>query len=138
MHSVEGMTEEKAYDIVRREFYALRHAEDVERRIAKEEAMKVGAYFGKSFMQIGMELEDAQYESWKKWANRQIDSVRAEQDAAYTNFGATEEADADSSVLTAGLEETEMDTAGEDATADAPTTTEAPTTEAPTTAAPGN
>jgi small subunit ribosomal protein S23 len=95
MHNVEGMTEEKAYDIVRREFYALRHEEDVERRIAKEEAMKVGAYFGKSFLQIGMELEDRQYENWRKWAGRQIQNVQAEQDSAYTNFGATEEADMD-------------------------------------------
>ncbi|KAI1741002.1 mitochondrial ribosomal protein S25 [Xylaria scruposa] len=97
MHNVEGMTEEKAYDTVRREFYALRHEEDVERRIAKEEAMKVGAYFGMSSTQVSMELEDQQYESWKKWASKQISNVEAEKDAAYTNFGAAEEADMDSS-----------------------------------------
>ncbi|KAI1294391.1 mitochondrial ribosomal protein S25 [Xylaria venustula] len=95
MHNLEGMTEEKAYDIVRREFYALRHAEDVERRVAKEEAMKVGAYFGKSFMQVGMELEDQEYENWKKWAGRQITSVQTEQDMAYTNFGEAEELEED-------------------------------------------
>ncbi|GAP85542.1 putative 37S ribosomal protein rsm25 [Rosellinia necatrix] len=95
MHNVEGMTREKAYDIVRREFYALRHAEDVERRIAKEEAMKVGAYFGKSALQVGMGLEDRQYEGWRKWATKQVQGAQAEQDAAYTNFGATEEADAE-------------------------------------------
>ncbi|KAI0442876.1 mitochondrial ribosomal protein S25 [Xylaria telfairii] len=97
MHSVEGMTQAKAYDIVRREFYALRQEEDVERRIAKEEAMKVGAYFGMSPMAVGMELEDREYENWKKWAGKQIQNVQAEKDSAYTNFGATEEADADSS-----------------------------------------
>lgn len=97
VHNVEDMTVEKAYDIVRREFYALRHAEDVERRIAKEEAMKVGAYFGMSVLDVGMQLEDQQYEYWKKWAGKMIQSVRAEQDAAYTNFGATEEADPDNS-----------------------------------------
>ncbi|KAI1117624.1 mitochondrial ribosomal protein S25 [Nemania sp. NC0429] len=96
MHNVEGMTVGKAYDIVRREFYALRHQEDVERRIAKEEAMKVGAYFGMSALDVGMQLEGVQYERWKKWAARQIQDVKAEQDAAYTNFGATEEADVDS------------------------------------------
>ncbi|TRX94567.1 hypothetical protein FHL15_004519 [Xylaria flabelliformis] len=105
MHNVEGMTEEKAYDIVRREFYALRHEEDVERRIAKEEAMKVGAYFGMSSMQVGMELEDQQYESWKKWAGKQISSVQAEKDAAYTNFGATEEADMDSEAIAEDMAE---------------------------------
>lgn len=94
MHNVEGMTQEKAYDIVRKEFYALRHEEDVERRVAKEEALKMGAYFGKTNMQVSMELEDEQYENWRKWASRQISSVQAEQDAAYTNFGAAEEGDA--------------------------------------------
>ncbi|KAI1357931.1 mitochondrial ribosomal protein S25 [Xylaria arbuscula] len=95
MHNVEGMTTEKAYDIVRKEFYTLRHEEDVERRIAKEEAMKMGAYFGKNSMQVSMELEDQQYENWRKWAGKQISSVQAEQDAAYTNFGAAEEGDAE-------------------------------------------
>ncbi|KAI3319092.1 37S ribosomal protein S25 [Xylariaceae sp. AK1471] len=108
MHNVEGMTQEKAYDIARREFYALRQEEDVERRIAKEEAMKVGAYFGKSHIQVGLELEDQQHENWKKWAGRQIQGVQAEQDAAYTNFGAAEEADVDS--LDADVEEAVVET----------------------------
>ncbi|KAI0467885.1 37S ribosomal protein S25 [Xylaria cf. heliscus] len=96
MHNVKGMTREKAYDIVRREFYALRQEEDVERRITKEEAMKVGAYFGMSSINVGMQLEDQEYENWKKWAGKQIDNVQAEKDSAYTSFGATEEADMDS------------------------------------------
>ncbi|OTA88798.1 hypothetical protein M434DRAFT_398924 [Hypoxylon sp. CO27-5] len=95
MYNVPDMTKEKAYDIVRREFYALRHEEDVQRRIAKEEAQMVGAYFGKSFLQVGMQLEDEQYEKWKKWASKQIEAVRSEQSAAYTSFG-TDEAEADS------------------------------------------
>ncbi|KAI1820907.1 37S ribosomal protein S25 [Xylaria intraflava] len=95
MHNVEGITQEKAYDIVRREFYALRQAEDVERRVAKEEAMKVGAYFGKSAVQVSMDLEDKEYKSWMKWAGKRAELVQAEQDAAYTNFGDLEEADTD-------------------------------------------
>lgn len=95
MHNVEGMTQEKAYDIVRREFYALRHVEDIERRIAREEALKVGAYFGKSAIEVSMGLEDEQFENWKKWAGKQIDNVQAEQDSAYTNFGAVEESEGD-------------------------------------------
>ncbi|KAK5632586.1 hypothetical protein RRF57_008300 [Xylaria bambusicola] len=97
MHNVEGMTQEMAYDIVRKEFYALRHEEDVERRIAKEEALKMGAYFGKTTLQVSMELEDEQYENWRKWASKQISSVQAEQDSAYTNFGDVEESDGASS-----------------------------------------
>lgn len=94
MHNVPDITKEQAYDIVRREFYALRQEEEVERRIAKEEAHMVGAYFGKSFMQVGIQLEDEQYEKWKKWATKQIESVRSEQNSAYTSFG-TDEANAD-------------------------------------------
>ncbi|CAJ2511255.1 Uu.00g068800.m01.CDS01 [Anthostomella pinea] len=95
MHTNPDLTTEQAYDIVRKEFYKLRQEEEVQRRIAKEEAQHMGAYFGKSALQVGMELEDQQYEYWKKWAGKQIDAVRAEQNAAYTSFG-NEEADADS------------------------------------------
>ncbi|KAI2622849.1 mitochondrial ribosomal protein S25 [Xylaria nigripes] len=115
MHNVDGMTRQKAYDIARREFYALRQTEDIERRIAKEEAMKVGAYFGKSAIQVSMEIEDRQFDYWKKWAGRQIQKVQAEQDAAYTNFGAAEEADPDT--VDADLEES-TETASETETAD--------------------
>jgi small subunit ribosomal protein S23 len=120
MHNVEDMPQEKAYDIVRREFYALRQEEDVERRIAKEEAMKLGAYFGKSFNQVGMELEDQQYENWKKWAGKQIQSVQAEQDAAYSNFGATEEASAEGREVDVEDTDADMDTSSTASTDAAP------------------
>ncbi|KAI1139574.1 mitochondrial ribosomal protein [Hypoxylon sp. FL0543] len=94
MHNIPDMTKEKAYDLARKEFYALRQEEEVERRIAKEEAQYVGAYFGKSFLRVGMQLEDQQYEKWKRWAGKQIEAVRTEQDSAYTNFG-NDEAEAD-------------------------------------------
>ncbi|KAI2778835.1 mitochondrial ribosomal protein [Daldinia loculata] len=93
MHNVPGITKDQAYDTVRREFYALRQQEEVERRIAKEEAQMVGAYFGKSYLQVGIELEDREYEQWKKWAGKQIEAVKAERDSAYTSFG--EEVDPD-------------------------------------------
>lgn len=95
MYNIPGMTKDQAYDAVRREFYALRQQEEVERRIAREEAMMVGAYFGKSFLQVGMQLEDEQFEKWRKWAGKQIDAVRSEQSQAYTSFG-TDDADPDS------------------------------------------
>ncbi|KAK7755777.1 mitochondrial ribosomal small subunit component [Diatrype stigma] len=87
-----GLGRDEAYDKARKEFYALRQEEQIERRIAQEEARYVGAYFGKSFLQVGMELEDVQYEAWKRWASKQIDIVRAEQNAAYTSYGTEEEA----------------------------------------------
>ncbi|KAL8945917.1 MAG: hypothetical protein Q9222_007612, partial [Ikaeria aurantiellina] len=67
-HSQPPMTSAKAYDIARKEFYDLRLQQDIERRVAKEEAMATGAYFGKSVLQVGMELEDKVFEEWKAWA----------------------------------------------------------------------
>lgn len=65
------MTRDQAYDSARRAFYALRHKEDVERRVAQEEARMVGAYFGLNAIQANMQQEDKAYEWWKKWAARQ-------------------------------------------------------------------
>lgn len=75
-----------AYDQARQEFYALRHEEDVERRIAKEEAQATGAYFGKSMLEISMELEDKVYEKWKQWALKEIILMEQTRDAAYTGL----------------------------------------------------
>lgn len=71
------LSKEKAYDIARKEFYALRHREDIERRIAVEEASMVGGYFGKTYMQVGMQLEDMQYERWKNWATDEIARLKS-------------------------------------------------------------
>ncbi len=87
MPNLEGITKEQAYDTVRKEFYRLRQEEEVERRIAQEEARMVGAYFGKSRLQVGMELEDAQFEKWKGWAEKEINRLEAVRNQAYTSFG---------------------------------------------------
>ncbi|KAK0634943.1 mitochondrial ribosomal protein S25-domain-containing protein [Bombardia bombarda] len=79
------LSKERAYDIVRKEFYKLRHQEDVERRIAVEEARMVGGYFGKSDVQVGMELEDKEYESWKHWASIEIARLDAEKNQSHTS-----------------------------------------------------
>ena len=84
MHNVDGMTTAKAYDQARKEFYALRHQEDIERRIAKEEAEATGAYFGKSTLEISMDIEDKIYENWKSWALNEITTAEQTRDAAYT------------------------------------------------------
>lgn len=64
----QNLTKAQAYDQARREFYKERLQEDVERRVAKEEAMATGAYFGKSMLMIGMELEDKVHRRWREWA----------------------------------------------------------------------
>lgn len=78
------MSKNQAYDIARKEFYALRHEEDVEQRVAKEEALWTGAYFGKSFLEISDELESKTYEDWKAWAIKEVEAMERQRDAAYT------------------------------------------------------
>lgn len=86
----------RAYEQARKELYALRLQEDVERRVAKEEALASGAYFGKSAAEIGMELEDKEYERWREWANKQYVEEMQRRLAAYS--GGNEGASADARI----------------------------------------
>lgn len=71
------MSQSKAYDTARREFYKLRQAEQIERRVAQEEARHVGAYFGKTRSEVGMLLEDHEFENWKVWAGKETEALKA-------------------------------------------------------------
>lgn len=71
LNNVPDMTKSNAYDIARREFYKLRLREDIQRRIAAEEAMAYGAEFGPSYQEISMKLENVQYDRWVEWAREQ-------------------------------------------------------------------
>ena len=86
MQKGNGMTTARAYDQARREFYAERLQEDIERRIAKEEAQATGAYFGMSMLQIGMGLEDKEHERWKQWASEQATAQEQARAGAYTGM----------------------------------------------------
>ena len=86
-----GLSTSEAYDMARKEFYDLRHQEEVERRVAKEEALWTGAYFGKGPLEIGMELEDKTYEQWKVWATKEVEALERQRDAAYTGIGTGED-----------------------------------------------
>jgi small subunit ribosomal protein S23 len=94
-----GLSRNQAYDKARKEFYALRHEEEVERRVAKEEAMWVGAYFGKSTLEVGMELEDKIYEQWKEWASKEAEAMERQRDSAYTGIGTANEDDGSSELV---------------------------------------
>lgn len=75
------MSKASAYDQARREFYHHRHLAEIRVRIAKEEALHVGAYFAKGPIEVGMALEDRAWENWKSWASQQIEeeqSMRAQ------------------------------------------------------------
>lgn len=102
----EGLDEAQAYDKARKEFYFYRHREDVERRVAKEEALATGAYFGKGPIEIGMELENQQWEDWKAWALKEIEKEKQKAEAAYSG---TDSGEAD---LTAEEQETALDESG--------------------------
>ncbi|KAF2491261.1 37S ribosomal protein Rsm25 [Lophium mytilinum] len=80
----EFKTQSAAYDQARREFYHHRHLEEVGRRIAKEEALATGAYFGKGPLEVGMELEDKAYEQWKEWAAKQTEERKQQTAQMYT------------------------------------------------------
>ncbi|KAI4221175.1 MAG: hypothetical protein L6R36_007091 [Xanthoria steineri] len=80
------MTSARAYDQARKEFYEIRLQQDIERRVAKEEAMATGAYFGKTTLQVGMELEDKIFEEWKAWASAEVIQQEQRRAAMYTGI----------------------------------------------------
>ncbi|KFA70353.1 hypothetical protein S40285_01755 [Stachybotrys chlorohalonatus IBT 40285] len=89
----EKMGREKAYDQARREFYRLRQEEEIEKRVALEEARHVGAYFNKSRMDVGMQIEDQQFENWKIWAGKEAAAQDQKDNAGIDSFDAPENPD---------------------------------------------
>lgn len=82
------MTTTKAYDIARKEFYNLRRSEEVDRRVAKEEALAHGAQFGPGPIEWGMKLEDEMYKSWRIWAQKKLEDIKLKQEAGlYHDIG---------------------------------------------------
>ena len=96
-----GLPKREAYDLVRHEFYKLRQREEIEKRIAIEEARMVGAYFGKTRLQIGLDVEDNEYEHWKEWATTTINKLGQESQAIRA---LEDSADPDSAAVTEGDE----------------------------------
>jgi small subunit ribosomal protein S23 len=89
--SAHNISKAHAYDIARREYYSARHIDAVETRVAREEAMSYGAYFGKSAIEISQGLEDAQFENWKTWALAQVERERQIAGSAYSGQVAEED-----------------------------------------------
>lgn len=87
-----GLTEAAAYDKARKELYKTRHAREIESRIAKEEARAYGAFFGKSALEVGMDLEDVQYANWVEWAKKENMMLQAQRSNAYTGDEAEQSA----------------------------------------------
>lgn len=95
MNNVPDISKSEAYDVARREFYRLRLQEDIERRVAAEEAEATGAVFGPTQLEIGMELENQEFEHWKEWAKleAQLQNQRAASFSGAPNPGAEESKD---------------------------------------------
>lgn len=87
----EKMSKRKAYDKARQEFYRLRQEEEIEKRLAVEEAKYVGAYFGKTRLDVGMQLEDREFENWKIWAGKETAHREAKSNTEIETFGVEEE-----------------------------------------------
>ncbi|EXJ80195.1 hypothetical protein A1O1_08337 [Capronia coronata CBS 617.96] len=82
LQNVPDITVAQAYDISRKEFYALRRQEETRNRIAAEEARHMGAQFGKSAIQISMKIENAMYNDWERWS-RQVVADQGQRAAAF-------------------------------------------------------
>jgi small subunit ribosomal protein S23 len=87
----EELSEPAAYDKARTEYYNHKHSAEVEKRVAKEEAMAYGAFFGPGALEIGMQLEDQQYENWKEWAIKESNALKQLQSSAYGEGEAPED-----------------------------------------------
>jgi small subunit ribosomal protein S23 len=85
-----------AYDQARGEYYRYRLAREVEDRVAREEALATGAFFGPGPLEIGMQLEDGYYENWKEWAIKEAQALKQLSQSAYSG---TDEEEAETSAL---------------------------------------
>lgn len=79
---------DQAYDQARKEFYRQRHDDEVEVRVAREEAHATGAYFGLSQNEIGMHIENRTFDQWRAWAEGQVVLMEQAKSAAYSGGAA--------------------------------------------------
>ncbi|KAF3160632.1 mitochondrial ribosomal small subunit component [Orbilia oligospora] len=102
-----NLSKSAAYDVARKEFYRLRMRSDIERRIAAEEARSVGAFFGKTHLQVGLELEEKSLLAWKVKAQEAV-AKRQQRIEAMANPGSidTDVGDEDGATDPPGLAST--------------------------------
>lgn len=85
----EPLSKAAAYDQARKEFYQQRLYDEIEARVAREEALSTGAEFGKSTMDVGMQLENETFDKFRTWAKEQVTLMEQARNAAYTGAGST-------------------------------------------------
>lgn len=82
-----GIPSSHASTIALAEFARHQHYSETSLRVAREEALATGAFFGPGPLEIGMMLEDRQYDGWKQWAEKEIVALKQLQGSAYTGQG---------------------------------------------------
>jgi hypothetical protein len=80
--------EELAYDQARKEFYQIRLEQDVERQVAREEALHYGSYFETSANEKSLKFEDDAFEDWKTWALQDIEAFKHKNASMFSGGGA--------------------------------------------------
>ncbi|KAL3606888.1 mitochondrial ribosomal small subunit component [Fusarium poae] len=95
MENGEDWTTKSAYDYVRHQFYRLRQEEQIEKRVAQEEARYVGAYFGQTRVDVSHGLEDREFENWKIWAGKETERQEQNRNGDIEDFGLEEEPEVD-------------------------------------------
>lgn len=72
LENTPDITVEEAYDVARKEFYTLRRQEQIRRKVAREEALHMGAQPEKSILQWSMQIENKHYDDWEAWSREQV------------------------------------------------------------------
>lgn len=86
--------QERAYDKARKEFYDVRQRQDIERQVAKEEAIHYGAYFDVGEIERSLKEEDKQFAAWKEFAKKDVEMAAHQQAGAYRGNNPSEIAEA--------------------------------------------
>ncbi|KAL9052059.1 MAG: hypothetical protein Q9162_005630 [Coniocarpon cinnabarinum] len=76
-----------AYDKARKEMYQRRAFDEMEVKIAQEEAMSVDAEFGMSLLDVGMQLENKEFNRFRSWAQEQVTLQEQARAASYAALG---------------------------------------------------
>ncbi|KAF8453480.1 mitochondrial ribosomal protein S25-domain-containing protein [Terfezia claveryi] len=86
------LTLTETYDLARKQFYKIRLEEDIQRRIAIEEALSTGAVFDKYYMDIVFEREGQVLQDWRIKAAQDLAIRKHRRNAAYSSTVAAEDA----------------------------------------------
>ena len=106
------LTIPETYNIARKEFYSLRLQQDIERRIAVEEARHVGSSFDKAYIDIMFEREQKVLQEWRTKAAQDLALRKHKRNAAYSTTSMDEDLAAAAAASGTAAEAAAEDTPG--------------------------